>query len=409
MKVWLASTIVGVCLITEGFFSGSEIAVVSANRLNLQTRADKGSAGAKLALNLLEKPETLLGTCLIGTNLSTVTASTAAAAALVGVWPDFGEAAAVALLFPCILLFGELIPKSVYQHYADRMAPIIAWPLRVFSLVFSPALFLLRGATNALLKLTGGAGDAKRTVTREDIVLLLEASDEVHIDDEDRELIQRVFEFSEARVSEVMKPLIEVLALPQDAPARRAVQLMVEHGHSRLPVYDGRVDRVTGVVSHADLLFASDLDRPCSELATEPFFIPETKRIEEVFLEFNARKQRIAIPVDEYGGAVGLITMEDILEEIVGDIADETDARTRSIRQVGARDWTAAGRVELDALEAEVGLELPEGDYETLAGFLLHELGHVPKVGERVLQGGYLLEVSRASDRAILEVRLRRM
>jgi CBS domain containing-hemolysin-like protein len=101
--------------------------------------------------------------------------------------------------------------------------------------------------------------------------------------------------------------------------------------------------------------------------------------------------------------------MEDILEEIVGDIADETDARTRSIRQVGARDWTAAGRVELDALEAEVGLELPEGDYETLAGFLLHELGHVPKVGERVLQGGYLLEVSRASDRAILEVRLRRM
>lgn len=401
----LAAAIVGVCLLTEGFFSGSEIAVVAADRLKLQTQAQEGSRGAQLALSLLAKPERLLGTCLMGTNLSTVTASTAATAALVTVLPDAGEALTVALLFPLILLFGELIPKSIYQHFADRLAPIIAFPLSLASTLLWPFLVVLEATTRLL---TGNKENNARSVTREDIVLLLDRSDEVRIDKEDRDLIQRVFEFGEASVEDAMQPLIKVSALPQTATAQEAILLMVEKGHSRIPVFDARVDRVTGIVHHNDLLYCEDLTTPLVDLARTPFFVPETKGLEALFVEFNSRRVRIAIPVDEYGGAVGLITMEDILEEIVGDIADESDVRVQIVRKIGNRVWAANARVERELLLEKTGFEMPDGDYETLAGFVLARLGHVPKVGERITQGMFLLEVTRASDRAIQEVTLTR-
>ncbi|MFT5584547.1 MAG: putative hemolysin [Cognaticolwellia sp.] len=400
-----AAIIVAICLVTEGFFSGSEIAVVSADRLKLKTQAEQGSRGAKLALSLLAKPERLLGTCLMGTNLSTVTASTAATAAMVTVMPDAGEALTIALLFPLILLFGELIPKSIYQHYADRLAPIIAYPLSLMSTLLWPFLVVLEATTRLL---TGNKENITRTVTREDIVLLLDRSDEVRIDKEDRDLIQRVFEFGEASVEDAMQPLIKISALPQSATAREAIHLMVEKGHSRIPVFAERVDRITGIVHHNDLLYCEDLDQPLSELARTPFFVPETKGLEALFVEFNSRRQRIAVPVDEYGGAVGLITMEDILEEIVGDIGDETDKRIQVISQIGPLSWTALARVEQELLFEKTGFDMPDGDYETLAGFVLASLGHVPKVGERVTEGLFLLEVTRASDRAIQEITVTR-
>ena len=401
--------IVGCCLVSEGFFSGSEIAVVSADRLKLKSRADEGSRGAATALKLLERPEFLLGTCLMGTNLSTVTASTAAAAALVQVWDETGQVAAVALLFPLILLFGELIPKSLFQHYADRLAPIIAPPLRLFSLLFSPALFLIERATRALFALTGGDGEIHRTASREDIILLLEASDTVAIDEDDRELIQRVFEFGEGRVEEVMVPLIEVKSISDELTAREAIADMVQYGHSRMPVYNDRVDNVVGILHHHDLLYLENLDVPVAEVARQPIFVPESKRIESLFHEFQKNRTRVAVPVDEYGGAVGLITMEDILEEIVGDIADEHDADQALIVRLQDRVWLASARVEAEALEEETGFELPEGDYETLAGFLLRRLGRVPEKGAQVREGLYRLVVTDASDRAVLEVRVERI
>ncbi|HJN75763.1 MAG TPA: hemolysin family protein [Myxococcota bacterium] len=409
MSIGLAIGIVLCCLVSEGFFSGSEIAVVSADRLKLKAKTEEGSRGARTVLALLERPEFLLGTCLMGTNLSTVTASTAAAAALVTVWPDAGQVAAVALLFPLILLFGELIPKSLFQHYADRLAPLIGPPLRLFSILFSPALFLIERATRLLFQLTGGEGDIHRTASREDIILLLEASDQVAIDEEDRELIQRVFEFGEARVEEVMVPLIEVQSVSDELTAREAIAMMVESGHSRMPVYAERVDNVIGIVHHHDLLYLENLDIPVAEIASAPVFVPESKRIESLFHEFQRDRIGIAVPVDEYGGAVGLITVEDILEEIVGDIADEHDDDEALVVQLQDRVWLASARIEADALEEATGFEIPEGDYETLAGFVLRRLGRVPVKGAQVREGLFRLVVTEASDRAVLEVRIERI
>ena len=395
-----------VFLLLEGFFSGSEIAMVSANRLHLKDRAAKGHKGAILALKMLDRPEFLLGTCLIGTNLCTVGASTVAAVT----WSEqLGEGGAllVALfLFPLILLFGELIPKTVYRQHADQLAVWIAHPLHAISILFTPILVLLEGFTGGASRVLG-ANTTSEGPQREDIQALL-SSDQVNIDGEDRELISRIFEMTETSVEEAMVPLIEVVAIEQSKNTAEALRKIVEHGHSWLPVFRDRVDEIVGVIHHSDLLFLERLDQKASSVMREIRFVPESKSVEDLFQDFRREEQKIAMAVDEYGGAVGLITFEDVLEELVGEIADEHDARTRRIRPTGPAEWLVSARVEEDHLEEVTGFQIPPGDYETLAGFVLTRLGHVPRVGERVIEAEWLLEVTRASDRAILEVRVSR-
>ncbi len=406
MSLPLAMVLIAVCLLSEGFFSGSEIAVVSADRHRLKTQAAEGSLGAKLALRMLERPEFLVGTCLVGTNVSTVGAATLATAVLAEAWGSSTQLLVVLLVFPLTLVIGELVPKSVYQHHADRLAPIIVFPLRAFTFLFYPVLLIMEICSKSLLRLTGG--EPKPGVTREEIRGLLQASEEVSLDAEDRDLIKRVFAFTEASVEDVMVPLIEVDMVSQDADARQAIERIETSGHSWLPVYQDRVDNVVGMLHHSDLLFLENLQGRVEVLMRPIKFVPETKRVDELFLEFRRERTRMAMAVDEYGGAVGLVSREDLLEEIVGDIDDEYDAPNPFIRKSGEDEWLVRARVESESLVEGTGFTLPEGEYETLAGFMLSRLGHVPRVGEFVREGPWRLEVTRASDRAIVEVRLLR-
>jgi CBS domain containing-hemolysin-like protein len=204
-----------------------------------------------------------------------------------------------------------------------------------------------------------------------------------------------------------MVPLIDVVSVAESATVSEATAIAAEHGFSRLPVYRRRVDRMVGVVTHSDLLFAPDPNAPVGAVMHEVVFAPETKRVDQLFLELRRRRQRLAIAVDEYGGGVGVISIEDILEELVGDIEDEFDRRRPVIRRSGEREWVASARLESEALQAATGFELPEGDYETVAGFVLARLGHVPAVGERVTHAGWTFEVSKANERAVLELIVR--
>jgi CBS domain containing-hemolysin-like protein len=209
-------------------------------------------------------------------------------------------------------------------------------------------------------------------------------------------------------VEDAMVPLIEVAGVPDGATCDDAAAVMVEQGYSRLPIYRKRIDRIVGLVNHHDLLFAADGKAPVTSVMHPVSFVPETKRVDELFLELRRKRQRIAVAVDEYGGAVGLISIEDILEEIVGDIEDEFDRHRPLVRKVGEREWVASGRVEAEALALHTGFEMPEGGYETLAGFLLTKLGRVPAAGERLTWGDHVFTVSLANERAILEVNIAR-
>jgi CBS domain containing-hemolysin-like protein len=257
-------------------------------------------------------------------------------------------------------------------------------------------------------RVTGSSlSEDDRTVTRQELRLLLETTRAPNLTADDRQLIRRVFAFNEATVEDAMVPLIEVVAVSRDATIAEAARRMVETGHSRLPLYDGRVDRICAIVLHQELLTTDDWDAPVSTVSRDPYFVPETKRADELLLEMRRQRQRMAVVVDEYGGAVGIITAEDILEEIVGEIEDESDRARPLVRRVGEREWLASGRAEREHIQHACGLALPDGDFETIAGFVLAQLGRVPVAGESVQIGAFALVVAKASDRAVLEVKIR--
>ncbi len=410
MSPLLAAIAIATCVVFEGFFSGSEMAIVSADRLKLRSQAEKGHPGSRLVLSLLEHPERVLGTCLIGTNLCVVSAATIATAMAAGL--DLPEPALVAslLLTPVVLILAEMVPKSIYEHHADLLAPIVARPLSWAAVLFTPGLVVVGAFHRVMLHLAREhEAIPEQGVSREDLRLLVDSEQKGSIDEDEREMIRKVLEFSDISVREAMVPLIEVKAVVESTTVREAAQKMVVTGLSRLPVFEGRVDNIKGLVAHRDLLFTDRLDAAVSTVMRKVPYVPETKGLEELFAELRSDRQRFAVVVDEYGGATGIITTEDILEEIVGEIEDEFDRGSVNIQRLDERSWSCDGRAELEQVEEVVGLELPEGDYETIAGFMLARLGHIPKLGERVVWGGWRFTVSKASDRAIQEVTLLRL
>lgn len=394
----------GVLLPLSGFFSGSEIALVSADRMKLRADAERGRRGSILALQMLQNPTRMLSTCLVGTNLVAICIATLGTQ-LVLTNTNVHPSLAFLLVVPVTLTFGEMIPKAVYQHHADTLVPYIVIPLRFLSWVLSPALWLF----DKIARLAGGAGHDERPVTRADIQVLLDATDDPNLSDADKAMIRRVFEFTEAVVEDAMVPLIHVVAVPEDITVADAAARMIESGHSRLPVYRERVDDITGVVLHQDLMNEGDWTKPISQIARPPLFVPESKRVDHLLLDLRRARLRMAVAVDEYGGSVGIITVEDLLEEIVGDIEDELDREKARVRRVGEREWLALGHAEREHLADQVGLDLPDGDYETIAGFILSQTGRIPKAGEQVEAQGHLLTVNKANERAIQEVHIRRI
>lgn len=391
------------CILVQGFFSGSEIAIVGSDRLVLRSRADAGDRAAARVLRLLERPTRLVGACLIGANVATISGTTLVAHLLARIG-NVPELMVIAVYTPLTILFAEMAPKSLFHQYANTAGPLVARPIAAVAWVLQPVLLVIEAVTRVFMNVLGVKDAQVHAVRREDIQMMLDNATTTDIQAEEKAMILRVFNFSETAVQDAMVPLIEVIGVSENATCAEATTLMVEHGFSRLPVYRKRIDRIVGVVMHTDLLFARDSQRTVSSVMHEVLFVPETKRVDELFLDLRRRRQRIAVAVDEYGGAVGLISIEDILEEIVGEIEDEFDRRRPLVRRVGEREWVASGRVEEEDLEKVTGFAMPDGDYETLAGFLLSQLGHVPAVGERLPWGNYVFIIALANERAILEV-----
>jgi CBS domain containing-hemolysin-like protein len=340
----------------------------------------------------------------VGTNLAAISLATLGTQIVLqhtSVHPSL----AFLLVVPFTLTLGEMVPKAVYQHHADSLVPYIVFPLRLLSLILTPALWVF----DNVARLVGGAGEGERPVTRADIQVLLDATNDPNLTAADKAMIRRVFAFTEAVVEDAMVPLIHVVAVPENLTVAEAADRMIKSGHSRLPLYKERIDDITGVVLHQDLMNEENWERPVSEIARPPLFVPESKRVDHLLLDLRRARLRMAVAVDEYGGSVGIITVEDLLEEIVGDIEDEMDRETPRVRRVGEREWIAVGHAEREHLEEKVQLQLPDGDFETVAGFILTRTGRIPKVGEQVESQGHLLTVNKANDRAIQEVHIRKL
>ncbi len=410
MDIVTTLLIILLCLLLEGFFSGSEIGVVSADQIKLRHKAAKGSKGARLALKMLEKPEWLLSTTLVGTNISIVTNTTMTTALMIHLFGENGSLMAIGLAAPLIWVFGEIVPKSVFQQRADVITPYVIYILRFFSLVFYPILLIFSVLTKLLARLAGDTAQNPFTL-REEIVSMfhMQATDAGDIQPMEQSMIRRMFNFSETTVQDVMLPLIEVTAVEQSSSCEQAMRISAEKSHIRLPVFDQRIDRIVGILHTLDLLNV-DPQEPIKDYMISALYVPGSKNIRELMLEMRKESTVVAIVVDEFGGAEGLVSMEDIMEEVVEDLEDEYDAvedqSEEWIKKIGTADYRVNARIEIDELCEKLEIDLPRGNYATLAGLLLDKMHSVPHQGTVVKENGITMTVQRSSAKSVREVRI---
>ena len=413
----LSFLIAGLCLILEAFFSSTEIAIVSADRAHIRRLAESGHRGARYVEEFMIAPHKLLATTLLGTQLAVVTSTVVITLWLYRAHPQHVALYLTLGLTPVIVVFGEIVPKAIVRQYANKLAPLMALLLHASMRVLSPAVTAL-AQISMFASRRLGIDLHHKLVTREEIETLVTAGPEQSGDngapvpasdvtEGERSMISRIFDFASIEVYSVMVPLSDVTALPETANVADLSREIADKKYSRIPIYRQRVDQIVGFVHAFDVLKAART-ATAAELMRPPIFVPESSSAMELLARLERSRQGIGIVVDEYGGAVGIVTVEDILEEVVGEINDEFDEAPPPISRQKDGSYRVQARTSIEQLNTELELELPESDdYESLAGLILDQLKHIPKVGEVLRIAQVNIEVIAASERKIEEVVLR--
>lgn len=392
-------------LILEAFFSGAEIALVASNRKKLGSLPPSSSRISRLTQKIIEEPSWFLATTLVGSNLMEVANTALVTSILLSFYGNKGDLYAFLLLTPLILVFGEIFPKSLFQKKADKWILKITPLIWFFSVVLFPLVWAMTQVTNLVLGVLRLKKGESPFLTREELQLILQAEGE-HSDMKplEKDMIHRIFRFSQTKVKEVMIPLVDVVGLEEKAMISEALDLCRKENYSRYPVFRERVDNIIGLLHSFDLLLLAYKEGTIQPLIRPISFFPETKPIDEILREMQRNQESMAAVVDEYGGTVGIVTIEDILEEVVGEIEDEYDAAQPLYRKVGPKKFIVNARIEVDHLNDAFKISLPKEDYETMGGFILERLGRIPAVGESFRYQGILFEVLKADERSISEV-----
>jgi CBS domain containing-hemolysin-like protein len=398
--------ICAVCLAAEIFFSGSEIALLAASPKKIKKSPGSQTGRTGLTLKLLQNRERMLATTLFGTNLSVVTNATLLTSFFLTLFPERGALYAVVVLSPLLLIFGEIIPKILFQQYANVIAPVVSYPIWLASCVFFPVVFLVTKISNIVLYITGARKSHNIPfVTREELRLIVKMSKGgSDLTAEEVTMIERLFDFSHTVVKEAMIPLVDIATIEDTASVGEAIAFLEAKGYSRIPVYHERTDNIIGIINSFDLLENLPPDQSIRPLIRRAPYVPETKPIDGLFIEMQKKRSHLSIVVDEYGGTIGIITIEDILEEIVGEIQDEYDTEQQSFRKIGKNKYIIRSRMEKGQLEELLVTTLPEGDFETVGGFLLDRLGHIPQPGEVLKYNNLSFTILSSDERSIGEV-----
>lgn len=425
MDIGISIVVTFILVLVNGYFSMSEMALVNAKQVMLQKEADEGDRRATRALALASDSGSFLATIQVAITLvgfaASAAASTNLSAPLAGWFSSFGidwltfiaPGLAPVLITLAVsylsIVVGELVPKRIALSNAESVSKMVAGPLNVFRAIAKPLVWFTSASANGLSRLFGiKSSDDRQNVSEEEIKYIVKDNDEL-LDDEKR-MIHDILDLGDMTVREVMQPRVDMMFVEDVETVRQAVDRMRGTGYSRLPVYHEEVDEVIGLVSYKDLigpLLDGRIEDPVAEFMYEPLYVPETKNVLKLLSELQEARMQMAIVVDEYGGTDGLITMEDIIEEIVGEIADETDNDRDLIVLVEPNQWRVDGRFPVEDA-VELGWPVEESDdYETLAGWIIHELDSVPRVGDELLVDGYAFKVvkMRRSRISIVQVK----
>jgi len=412
MDLGTTVTLVLVCILVEAFFSGCEIGMISINRFKMEQRVKEGSTSARMILDLISNPDRLFATTSMGTNVAVVSSSAVFTGYMITHFGEWGDIFSLLIISPVILFGGEIIPKVIFQNRADSIMQFFIHPLNLFCRVLSPIITLFSAVYNLFLRLIlRGAHKVNLTPISREQIRYISHPDFLssELDMEEKKMIHRIFNFGEIRVEQVMVPLIQTYAISDAATVQEANQIANETGFSRLPVFHERMFNLIGILNTFDLLTVPPDDSPITHMIRPAYYVPPNKKLDDLLKELQQRGLHIAIVVDEYGGCIGMITLEDMLEEIVGEIEDEHDEPHKKYEVYDGGGYLIDGDKEIGAVNEELALDLPEGEYETMAGLMIEKLEKIPAAGDQVTLNGFRLTVKEASKRKINSIILRKI
>lgn len=420
----IESLIILITILISGFFSGSEIAFVSANRLKLEIESRKETYLSKSLAFFVRNPNAFLTTTLVGNNVTNVIYATLMAIFLITPIQTTYEAmtgsapSTVMILLiqtivasVVIMIFGEILPKALYRIQADFMVKIVSIPLRICNFLLRPLIALANSSSNLLVRwLNTGSERSDMIFRRQDVEMIFKELNDSNggedFDREDSEILQNVLELSNKRVRETMIPRTEMVAVDRSASIEEVKNTFIASGYSKLPVYQDNIDDIIGVVFAYDLF---NNPESISEIIRPVKLIPSSKKSKDLLTDFRQSSISVAIVIDEYGGTAGMVTIEDLIEEVVGDIQDEYDIDQEIMKRISPGVYVVSGSVELEDLEEkypEIKLRKDSDDFETIAGYILNHIGRIPKVNEELVIGGHKYIISKATPNKLDTVKL---
>ncbi len=432
-----------VCLVLSAFYSGSETALVSVNKIRLNQLVESGDTKASIIRRLVESPQRMLALTLVGTNLANVLIAQLGEGLVAEGLPNLavslqGLIATVGIT-ALLLIFGEILPKTIFRVKADILALRYAYPLRVSEMIFKPFIYLVQNLTQLLIKLIDRSSHSQSPdAQREELRLLASIGERSgNLLTDQRRMIHSLLNLQDRTVSQVMVPLVDIVAIEKNTKYEVFLQIAADSGFSRIPVYEEHIYNIIGIINLLDVIYdevasgtagnnasSSGKDKELTQTnqrkrednppeTVEPFirttlhFVPESKNINALLKEIQDTRHTMVFAVDEYGGTVGLVTVEDLVEEIVGEFADERD-EPDVIRLIAPKILECDGRTEVNLLKEQYRLPIPEGDYETVAGYILERTGTIPETGIELKLRDSVLTVIDADERAIRKIRISR-
>ena len=415
-----------ILILINAFFASAEIAFISLNDAKIELQAKEGNKKAKKIQNMLKNPSKFLATIQIGVTLAGFLSSAFASDTFadklspmlnnwipnvsISTWKSVSIIIITIILSYFTLVFGELVPKRIAMKYYEKVSFASIGIIKTISIITAPFVKFLTFSTNIISKLFGVTGEEEDNVTEEEIRMMVDVGEEKGtIQEEEKEMINNVFEFNDKFVSEIMIPRNKIFALDIDMTIAEVIEkLSVDMRYSRIPVYDENMDNIKGIIYIKDLLISNkNKNSKIKSLVKEAYFVSETKRVNELFQELRKDKKQIAIVLDEYGGTAGMVTMEDILEEIVGEIYDEYDKETDKFKKIDNNTFLFDASIALYDVEKFLDIEIDEEDVDTLGGYLIKKLDRIPKDGEKpvVETEKVTYKIEKVKDRQIIKVK----
>ena len=400
----------------SGFFSSSETALTSVNKIKIRHMVEANVKGAKLVEKLIESPKELLGAILIGNNIVNIGASSLAtvlAASLVHdtKYQDTGVAIATGIMTILILIFGEITPKSLAQQNAEMVSIKVSKPIAFIVFVFKPFVWFFTKISSFFIKILGGDPDkAQPFITEEELRTLVDVGgEEGVIEEEEKEMIFNVFEFGDSQVKDIMVQRVDITAENLETTYQELLEGIKKYRFSRIPIYDENIDDIVGILNTKDLILLSDEDKKnfdIKSLMRKPHYTFEFKKITDLFNEMKKTRNHMSVVLDEYGGTVGIVTIEDLIEEIVGEIEDEYDEHEELIVEVSKNEYQVDGSTRLDDLSEVAGIKVESDEFDSIGGFVIGILDRIPELGEQIEYENLKFTIEEIDRKRIKKVRI---